>query len=57
MKKITLLSLLLALTISCTSQKLSSTDVEPTKYMNTITAEDLKTHLYIVAADSMQGRE
>jgi hypothetical protein len=57
MKKITLLSLLLVLSISCTSQKLSLADVEPTKYMNTITAEDLKTHLYIVAADSMEGRE
>lgn len=32
-----------------------STDL--TKYMNTITASDLKTHLYIVAADSMEGRE
>jgi hypothetical protein len=25
--------------------------------MNSITADDLKTHLYIVAADSMEGRE
>ena len=57
MKKITALSLLLVLNISCTSQKMSLTDVDPTKYMKTITAEDLKTHLYIVAADSMEGRE
>ena len=57
MKKITLLSLLLVLNISCTSQKMSLTDVDPTKYMNTITANELKTHLYIVAADSMEGRE
>jgi hypothetical protein len=57
MKKITLLSLLLVLNISCTSQKMSLTDVDPTKYMNTITADELKTHLYIVAADSMEGRE
>lgn len=45
------------LNISCTSQKLSIADVKPTKYMNTITASDLKTHLYIVANDSMGGRE
>jgi hypothetical protein len=25
--------------------------------MNTITANELKTHLYIVAADGMEGRE
>jgi hypothetical protein len=25
--------------------------------MNTITADELKTHLYIVAADEMEGRE
>ncbi|MFC4816921.1 MULTISPECIES: M28 family metallopeptidase [unclassified Flavobacterium] len=47
---------------SCTSQKSTSTSFKPeakediTKYMNTITAEDLKTHLYIVASDEMQGR-
>lgn len=57
MKKITLLSLLLVFSISCTTQKKSVTAVEPTKYMNTITASDLKKHLYIVAADSMEGRE
>ena len=57
MKKITLFGLLLALSISCTTQKTSVTAIEPTKYMNTITANDLKTHLYIVAADSMEGRE
>ncbi|MFE3866536.1 M28 family peptidase [Flavobacterium sp. LS2P90] len=57
MKKITFLILLLALNISCTSQKMSVTDVDPTKYMNTITANELKTHLYIVASDSMEGRE
>ena len=47
---------------SCTSQKSVSVSSKPeeaaeiTKYMNTITAEDLKTHLYIVASDEMQGR-
>lgn len=29
----------------------------PIKYTNTITADELKTHLYIVASDSMEGRE
>ncbi|MFV5695908.1 M28 family peptidase [Flavobacterium sp. LB3P122] len=57
MKKIILLSLLCVLNISCTSQKMGVAVVEPTKYMNTITASDLKTHLYIVAADSMEGRQ
>ncbi|KDN54399.1 M28 family metallopeptidase [Flavobacterium seoulense] len=30
---------------------------EPVKYSKTITAEELKKHLYIVASDSMEGRE
>jgi hypothetical protein len=57
MKKIALLSLLVILNISCSSQKNYTETVSPLKYLNTITAEDLKTHLYIVAADSMEGRE
>ena len=56
MKKILIL-LLLTATLSCTSQKASVSDVNPTEYMNSITALDLKTHLYIVASDEMQGRE
>ena len=55
MKKILIL-LLLTVTLSCTSQKASVSDVNPTEYMNSITALDLKTHLYIVACDEMQGR-
>ena len=57
MKKIPLLSLLVVLTISCNSQKINNTLVDATKYMNTITADELKTHLYIVASDEMEGRE
>lgn len=57
MKKIALLSLLVILNISCSLQKNYTETVSPLKYLNTITAEDLKTHLYIVAADSMEGRE
>ncbi|MNF33003.1 Bacterial leucyl aminopeptidase precursor [compost metagenome] len=57
MKKLSLLGLVLILSAACSTQKTHSDSVEPTKYMNTITADDLKTHLYIVAADSMEGRE
>ncbi len=52
-----LLLFLLVFTISCNSQKSNVTAVKPTKYLNTITAADLKTHLTIVASDAMEGRE
>lgn len=55
MKKIILI-LVMATTLSCTSQK-NVADANPTQYLKTITAADLKTHLYIVASDEMQGRE
>lgn len=57
MKKISLLVTLLVLNIGCTIQKRSVAITEPTKYLNTITAGELQNHLYIVAADSMEGRE
>jgi hypothetical protein len=57
MKNIPLMGLLLAISISCVGQKRSLSITDPTKYMNTITAGELKTHLYIVAADSMEGRD
>ncbi|MGO4906414.1 M28 family metallopeptidase [Flavobacterium sp. W20_MBD1_R3] len=60
MKKISLLAIMVLLTISCASQQPLVTtvaSVDPTKYMNTITADELKTHLYIVASDEMEGRE
>jgi Zn-dependent M28 family amino/carboxypeptidase len=49
----------LAVAFSCSSAKtaVEQDNSNPTKYMNTITASELKTHLYIVAADSMEGRE
>ena len=56
MKKYLIL-LLLAATFSCTSQKNSISEVSPVKYIKTITEADLKTHLYIVASDEMEGRE
>ena len=57
MKKIHLLFVLVILTSSCTSQKIISDNAEPTAYMNSITAAELQTHLYIVASDEMEGRE
>jgi hypothetical protein len=36
---------------------MSQDNSDPTKYMNSITADELKTHLYIVASDEMEGRE
>jgi Iap family predicted aminopeptidase len=58
MKKLLFLSLI-ALGTSCKNGALvtSNKNVDPTQYMKTITAEDLKKHLYIIAADSMEGRE
>jgi len=52
-----LLLFILLYTISSTSQKTRISDVPPTKYLNTITAADLKTHLYVIASDEMEGRE
>jgi hypothetical protein len=49
--------LVLVTTLSCTSQKNSGSEIPPTKYLKTITAADLKTHLTIVASDEMEGRE
>ena len=57
MKKILFLSLI-ALGTSCKNGALVATkNVDPTEYMKTISADDLKKHLYIIAADSMEGRE
>lgn len=50
MKKPIVTSFLLCLILtSCVAQK-------PTKYLETISASELKTHLYIVAGDEMEGR-
>jgi Zn-dependent M28 family amino/carboxypeptidase len=48
---------LIAMTISCTSQKSSVVQSSPAEYINTITATDLKTHLQIIASDAMEGRQ
>lgn len=58
MKKILLLFVICS-TFSCTNTKaiVEIDNSDPTKYMSKITAEDLKTHLYIVASDEMEGRQ
>lgn len=52
----TLLSLFL-LGCSSTSKVTNKKTADVSKYMNTITADELKTHLYIVASDEMGGRD
>jgi len=49
--------LLFITTISVFAQTKSVNNDDPTKFMNTITAEKLKNRLYIVASDEMEGRE
>ncbi|HEU4788827.1 MAG TPA: M28 family peptidase, partial [Flavobacterium sp.] len=49
--------LLFITTISSFAQKKVSNNDDPTKFMNTITADKLKTRLYIVASDEMEGRD
>jgi hypothetical protein len=39
------------------AQEVKQTEIFATKYLNTITESDLKTLLYIVASDEMEGRE
>lgn len=58
MKKIAILLSAIVL-ISCKNTKsaVAADNSDPVKYMNTITAGELKTHLYIVASDEMEGRE
>lgn len=58
MKKIPIL-LVLFLLFSCKTTQAPTTKIafDLSKYKNTITETDLKTHLYIVASDSMQGRQ
>jgi hypothetical protein len=58
MKK-TILLLAFSCLASCQGTKDIPTKniINPVKYTNSITAEELKTHLYIVASDSMEGRE
>ncbi|PKA84529.1 peptidase M28-like protein [Ulvibacter sp. MAR_2010_11] len=60
--KYLLLSILTVFAVSCNSAQNSTATKSPVKqmtrvdYANTITAADLKTHLYIFAGDAMEGR-
>ena len=60
MKRILLFSLSCFVAASCSSTKTAArkdpAKADVAKYKNTITPADLKTHLYIVAGDEMQGR-
>lgn len=57
MKKIILLLTIVAF-VSCKNAKNAvSKAADPEKYMSSITANELKTHLYIIASDEMEGRE
>ncbi len=54
-----LLVFAVSLTVSCNSAQNATTpiiEMTAVDYANTITAEDLKTHLYIIADDDMEGR-
>ena len=57
--KILLFALTSIAITGCSAQKPVDTQkiVDATKYLNTITAQDLKTHLTIVASDEMEGRD
>jgi hypothetical protein len=60
MKRVILLSLSCFVAVSCSSTKTAGQQdhakADVAKYMKTITPQDLKTHLYIVASDEMEGR-
>ncbi|WP_320814954.1 M28 family metallopeptidase [Flavobacterium sp.] len=59
MKKILIpISILCLLVSSCSStKKTQSNTADVSKYMNSITANELSDHLYIVASDAMEGRD
>ena len=59
MKQIIGFAILATLTLQCTSQQnfqKSDYDKALPKYINSITSEELKTHLYIFASDEFEGR-
>jgi len=57
MKKVLLFSLALAL-VGCKAQKDKNVKTaDPMEYANTITADELKEHLYIFASDEFEGRD
>ncbi len=57
MKKIISILLITVIFISCSSQQNKNSISNLVPYLNSITAENLKTDLTIVASDEMEGRE
>jgi hypothetical protein len=59
MKKTLILFLIAAATFSCknSQQTASANNADPSKYLSLISEKDLKTMLYVVASDEMEGRE
>ena len=57
MKKIISLCVVFTLSLGCSSQKAIHSEVGIPRYMNTITEQELKANLHIVASDEMEGRE
>lgn len=56
MKKLFYLLVVITLFINCSAPKNAKQPADVTKYINSITADELKTHLTIVASDEMEGR-
>lgn len=56
MKKLLLPIVLFVIAVSCASKKESAIK-SASEYINTITSENLKKHLTIIASDEMEGRE
>jgi hypothetical protein len=48
---------LLAIPLACTGQKATVATPDPTPYVNSITADELKKHLFTIADDDMEGRD
>ncbi len=48
---------LMAILVSCGARQKNVDNADPMKYANTITASDLKDHLYTFASDEFEGRE
>ena len=59
MKKILIIASLCLTLLACTTQKqvVKVIPLDENSYINSITQEELRTHLTIVASDKMQGRE
>ncbi len=57
MKKIFVLAFLPAILFSCSAQNGKVENADPMEYARSITAEELKEHLYTFASDEFEGRE